>query len=173
MINLFNGPRYNTVFGAYFKIMENCWKYSEKCLEEVPEGYFGFLYSITADNKIYYGKKQFNFSKKTKLSKKVRLASDNKRKRIAHKITESDWKEYYGSCKPLLEWIKENGTDSVQREVIMFCKTKIDLTYYEALLLMSENVLFRDDCWNTCILNKFWKGRVSKLDDVNVEDDGF
>jgi hypothetical protein len=140
--------------------MENCWQYQGKCLEVPPLEYFGFLYKITAGDKYYFGKKQFNFSKKTKLSKKARLNSDNKRKRIEYKVSESDWKDYIGSCKPLLEWIEKNSMDSIKREIISFHKTKIDLTYKEMELLVKERVLFREDCWNSNILNKFFKGRV-------------
>lgn len=143
--------------------MENCWYYKGECMYTPPEGYFGYLYKIEADGKVYFGKKQFFFSKKTKLSNKARLASTNKRKRIEYKVTDSDWIDYYSSCVPLVKWIQENGIDKVKREIISFCPTKIDLTYREMELLVKENVLFRDDCWNNCILNKFYKGRVTKL----------
>lgn len=139
----------------------DCWIYKGNCLYEAPEGYFGFLYKITANNKIYFGKKQLFFTKKVKLSKKARLQSDNKRKRIDHKKSDSDWLDYFGSCKPLLEWINENKEAYITREIISFHNSKIDLTYREVELLIKENVLFRDDCWNSNIMNKFFKGKIA------------
>lgn len=140
-----------------------CWYYKGKCITEAPNDHFGFLYKIIAGGKVYFGKKQLFFSKKVKLSKKARLNSDNKRKRIDHKKTDSDWLDYYGSCKPLLEWIEENGTEGVYREILSFHDTKIDLTYREMELLVKENILFRDDCWNSNILSKFFKGRINPI----------
>src|SRR4051812_26598004 len=80
---------------------EQCWRYRGKCLYEPPEGYFGFIYQITDDvGRIYIGKKFFTHSKTRKLTKKERVGT---RKRIEKVFFDSDWLDYWSSCKPLLE----------------------------------------------------------------------
>ena len=148
--------------------MENCWYYKGQCIQELPEGAFGFLYKIITYNEIglpkyYFGKKQLHFKKKVKLPRKARLNSENKRKRIDYKVSESDWRDYYGSSKELLKWIEENGTQDVYREILSFHNTKIDLTYREMELLVKENVLFREDCYNSNILSKFFRGKITPI----------
>jgi hypothetical protein len=61
-----------------------------------------------------------------------------------------------------LEYIKVNGTQGFKREILILCKTKQDLTYRELEILIKENVLFRDDCWNGNILSRFFKGKITK-----------
>ena len=47
-------------------VEENCWIYKNKCLENPPEGYYGYSYLITdiLNKKIYVGKKAFTHKKK-------------------------------------------------------------------------------------------------------------
>lgn len=142
------------------------WIYKNKKLEEIPEGYVGFVYKII-DNQgsIYFGKKLFTHRKKTKLTKKAKLLPENKGKRIVVSQKDSGWQNYMGSCKPLLEHLKTlkgKEKDKVKREIIMFCQTKQDLAYREMEVLVRENVLFRSDCWNGNILSRFFKGKINE-----------
>lgn len=138
----------------------SCWYYKGKCLNEIPEGYHGYVYKITDDQgRIYYGKKAFTHKKKTKLSKKARVGT---RKRVKVEQVDSKWLSYWGSCKPLLEYIQTNGTQGFRREILTLCKTKQDLTYRELEILVKENVLFREDCWNSNILSRFFKGKINQ-----------
>lgn len=110
------------------------WIYENKEVNEIPEGFFGFVYLIT--NKItgrkYIGKKQFNSYR----SKKVK---DKKRRKKY--VLESDWREYWGSCEELLKDIEELGEDSFKREIVKLCKTKGELTYSEVELQIKADVL--------------------------------
>ena len=119
---------------------ENCWVYQGKCLTEPPEGEFGFVYKITnkTDGRIYVGKKQFTFRKKTKLSKKARVGT---RKRIEVTRTDSGWLKYWGSSRTLLEDIKSLGEENFEREVLCFAKNKTQLSYYEVLQQVLHAVL--------------------------------
>lgn len=136
------------------------WLYKGKILEEPPKGSYGYIYCIRDDKgKIYIGKKAFTHKKKKKLSKKARAGT---RKRVEIVQVDSKWKEYWGSCKPLLQYISKNGTEGFVREIIKFCKNKQDLTYWETAFLFANEVLFRQDCWNSHILSRFWKGKVNK-----------
>lgn len=136
------------------------WFYQGKYLKVPPEGYYGFLYVILADNKLYYGKKAFSHRKKTKLSKKARLGT---RKRISITQKDSGWLSYYGSCKPLLEYLTIKGFDNCERSIVAFCKTKQDLAYHELALLIKNNVLFNKDCWNGNVAGKYFKGKINDI----------
>jgi len=137
----------------------SCWLYKGKCLEVPPRGYYGFTYVITDDTgKKYYGKKAFSHRRKTKLSRKAQKIYG---KRIKIEQVDSKWLNYWGSSKPLLEYIKSKGTKDFKREVIKLCKDKSSLTYWETSLLFEKKVMF-EDSWNGHILSRFFKGRVKK-----------
>ncbi len=155
---------------------DNCWLTPEgKCLEEIPSGFVGFIYKITTDpgtekEKFYIGKKLFEFSKKKKITKKVKKETGT-RKRIERTKIESDWKDYFGSSKKLIEYLETVGYDKCKREVLLYCKTKTDLSYYETFVQMGEGVLFREDSWNDHIGN-YYRGKVTELLDNQIEGDG-
>jgi hypothetical protein len=141
--------------------MESCWIYQGKCLETPPDGYYGFIYMIEDDqNREYYGKKAFIHKKKTKLSKKARAGT---RKRIKVETVDSKWLQYWGSSKPLLEYIKvRGGTEGFKRYILKLCENKQSLTYWETHILFENAVLFKEDCWNGHILSRFYKGKIHK-----------
>lgn len=142
--------------------LENCWIYKKKCLEVPPDNYYGFIYCITDDQgRFYWGKKAFTHRKKSALSKKARAGT---RKRTQVKQVDSGWLSYWGSCKPLLEYIKTcKDTSKFKREIIYLCPDKATLTYYETKVLIDNEVLFRDDCWNGNILGRMFKNKITKL----------
>jgi hypothetical protein len=110
------------------------WLYENKEIEDIPEGYFGFVYLITniKTGRKYIGKKQFNSYRSKKIKGKTR------KKRF---VLESDWKDYWGSCEELKEDIKILGEDSFKREILKLCKTRGDLTYSEVEFQIKKDVL--------------------------------
>lgn len=133
------------------------WKKNNRTFDN-PGNYYGFIYKITDDKgKWYIGKKAFTHRKKKILSKKARKGT---RKRINIEIVDSGWKEYWGSCKPLLQYIEENGTRGFRREIIALCQDKQNLAYWESYYLIKECALFTDNSWNSNILGKFFKGKI-------------
>lgn len=143
--------------------MDNCWLLpSGECCYTPPEGFYGFIYKIQlADGNIYIGKKAFEHSAKKTISKKVRKLTKT-RKRTERVKKDSGWLEYWGSSKPLLEWLEKNPVikDFSKRYILKLCKDKASLAYWEMVTLVQENVLFRDDCWNGNISGKFFKGKI-------------
>jgi len=142
--------------------MEECWYFKNDCLMETPSIGYGFIYLIIDDNgKKYWGKKAFTHRQKRMLSKKAKLLPENKGKRITVSQKDSGWLNYWGSCKPLLSYIKERGgTHGFQRWILKICDDKQSLAYWEMAILVQEEVLFRDDTWNGNILAKFFKGKI-------------
>jgi hypothetical protein len=132
--------------------------------EKIKEECYGFLYKITAfaEGKYtyYWGRKAFTHTKRSKLSKKARVGT---RKRIKVEKIDSKWEVYKGSSKPLLKYLDENPEALLIKEIVLFCKTRSDLTYRETELLIDEDVLFRDDCWNGSVGGKWYRGKINPL----------
>jgi len=129
------------------------WYYKNEPYDEIGE-YVGFVYQITntLNNKKYIGKKNFYFSK----TKQVK----GKKKKIK---VESDWKSYYGSNKELQEDVEKNGEEIFRRDILMLCKSKGEFGYYEAKFQFDNNVLERDDFYNTWIMCRVHKKHLTFL----------
>lgn len=135
------------------------WIYNNKPIEEIPSGYYGFIYLITnlATGKQYIGRKYFTMSKQRQVKGK------KKKSRV-----ESDWKTYWGSCEPLLKDLEALGEDNFKREIIRLCKTRGETNYWEAKLQFHHNVLEEmlpdnTPAWyNANIMMKFTRKNIGK-----------
>lgn len=142
----------------------NNWLYQNKYIEKIedfPENTFGFIYKITnkKTGKFYIGKKQLISQTNVKLGKKELAALPVKRGKKPTKkpvIKESNWKEYWGSNKFLLEDITNLGQDKFQREILIICPNKKLLTYWELAMQCKYDVL-QVDCYNDNLLGKFYR----------------
>lgn len=154
--------------------MNDCWLLKGKCLKKQPQDYYGFVYRITvADSddlpqdmrgRIYIGKKAFTHKKKTRLSRKKRLATG---KRIERTLVDSKWLSYYGSNKQLLEDVKNFGDKYFKREILHLCFNKAQLSYYEIKEQIAHNVLSCNS-YNGWIGCKIFKNRFTQ----NIMSDG-
>lgn len=132
--------------------------YEGKCLEKQPEGCWGFIYLITniTTGKIYVGKKQFTHKKKTRLSKKARKGT---RKRIKIEQVDSQWLNYWSSSKELQEDVLQLGEKAFKREILMLCKNKAELSYYEGFYMYHYKVLFVSS-YNKWIMVRVYKNNL-------------
>ena len=73
------------------------------------------------------------------------------RKRRVRTRVESDWKTYFSSSSQIQKLVEESGEEKFKREILKLCKTKGEMSYYEAKLQFENNVLFRDDYYNEFI----------------------
>lgn len=106
--------------------------------------FVGFVYRITnlEDGKKYIGKKQVS-----RVIKRAPLKG-KKRKRISY--GQSDWEKYCGSSATLKE-DAENDKIDFKREILLFCKSKGELSFCEAQIQIELKVLFREDYYNDLI----------------------
>jgi hypothetical protein len=107
----------------------------------------------------YIGKKIFQNTTSKKLGKKETKALPVKRGRNPSKkkvISESNWREYYGSADEVKEWVKTVPKDRLLRIVMRLCKSSKELTFFETKYLFQYNVLFDDRFVNSNILGKFF-----------------
>ena len=129
------------------------WIYEKEPLTEIPEGIIGFVYLITnqANGMKYIGKKNFYFSK----TKQVK----GKKKRIK---VESDWRDYYGSNKALVEHVSLFGENKFVREIVHLCKTKGEMTYYETKAILADEAVLSDKYYNDWVMCRVRKNHIKK-----------
>lgn len=95
-----------------------------------------FVYQIynKATHKLYIGKKRFVFT---------RSVRRKGRKNCIRRVKTSDWENYYGSCKELLNDIEKYGADKCSRLILKLCKTPAEASYYELKKQLEFDVLLR------------------------------
>ena len=148
------------------------WTYKSRLVTEIsdmPEGTYGFIYETThrPTGQKYLGKKVLYFERNKRLGKRALEALKEERKakgiggRVPLKqkvITESDWKDYYGSHKEILRLVKEGSPMDFERKILHYVQNKKQLTYFECKYLFINEVLEnRDKYINDNILGKFYR----------------
>tara|TARA_Y100000385_G_C12868867_1_gene540574 strand:+ start:272 stop:706 length:435 start_codon:yes stop_codon:yes gene_type:complete len=117
----------------------------------------GFVYCITnrATARQYIGKKFF-WSKKTLQKTKTR-----KRRKITY--VESNWKDYFGSNKHLMEEVSTQGPEMYHREILHLCKTKGECAYMETKEQFDREVLLSDKYYNGIINCRIGSNSVKNM----------
>jgi hypothetical protein len=113
---------------------------------------FGFVYLIqnNLNGKKYIGRK-YLWQFRTPKGKKRKVKS------------ESNWKEYYGSCPELKEDIDKLGRENFSRTIISLHKTKGKTNFEETRRLFLNNVLTESldtggpAFYNSNILNRYFR----------------
>jgi hypothetical protein len=132
------------------------WYYKNEPFDTTPEEYQGFVYILTEldTNKKYIGKKNF-------WRPKI-LPKNSKRTRRIKTRVESDWRKYYGSSKKFQLLLEQKGPSNYKREILRLCKTKGEMSYYEAKLQFANDVLLTDEYFNEFIGCKIHSNHVRK-----------
>ena len=116
------------------------------------QDYFGFVYLIQNNltGKKYIGRK-YLWQFRTPKGKKRKVKS------------ESDWKNYYGSCPELKEDIDKLGRENFSRTILSLHKTKGKTNFEETRQLFLNNVLTESldsggpSFYNSNILNRYFR----------------
>jgi hypothetical protein len=131
----------------------NPWLYNEKPFTSADIGeYFGFVYLITnkLNQRKYIGRK-YLWQFRTPKGKKRKVKS------------ESDWKNYYGSCPELKEDIIKFGRENFSRTILSLHKTKGKTNFGETSQLFKNDVLTESldtgepAFYNSNILGRFYR----------------
>ncbi len=132
------------------------WYYNNESFDTTPEEFQGFVYLITEidTNKKYIGKKNFWKPKTLPITKK--------RKRRVRTRVESDWRSYAGSSEKVTTLIESRGLDKFKKEILYLCKTKGEMSYYEAKLQFQYDVLLSDEYFNEFIGCKIHSRHIKK-----------
>ncbi len=140
-------------------------------IKDMPEGTYGFIYEVIykPTDVRYIGKKVLYFERNKRLGKKALAALREERSKqglrgrvpIKQKvITESDWKDYFGSQKEIVTLSKEdNAGENWEKRILEFVPNKKLLTYYETKHLFKNDVLENQysSHINDNILGKFFR----------------
>lgn len=140
---------------------DNPWIYNDEPFtsEHIGE-YVGFVYLLTDPNgKKYVGKKLFVSKRK--------LPPLKGQTRRRTKISESDWKTYYGSSEEVQTLVESNV--QFKREILHLCKKKGELSYLEAKEQFDRKVLLTDEYYNGIINCKIHASHVKDLIDGNED----
>ncbi len=132
---------------------ENPWIYNGNPFTSADiEDHYGFVYLI--ENKLngrkYIGRK-YLWQFRTPKGKKRKVKS------------ESNWKEYYGSCPELKEDIDKLGRENFSRTILSLHKTKGKTNFEETRRLFLNNVLTESldsgtpAYYNSNILNRYFR----------------
>jgi len=132
------------------------WYYEGNIYDETPDEFQGFVYIITEldTGKKYLGKKNF-------WRPKV-LPKNSKRNRRVRTRVESDWRTYYGSNTNLQTLIESKGPTNYRRDIIRLCRTKGEMSYYEAKGQFDNGVLLSDEWYNEFIGCKIHSRHLKK-----------
>ena len=131
------------------------WTYQGRLITDIsdmPKDTYGFIYEVRykpTDTR-YIGKKVLFFERNKRLGKKALEALREERRtkgiggRVPLKqkvITESDWKDYFGSQKEIVALAKKDQSgENWEKKILDFVPNKKLLTYYETKHLFINNV---------------------------------
>jgi len=117
------------------------WFHNNEPIDEIDPSFVGFTYCITnlLDSRKYYGKKKSTFKKTSVKTVKVK-STGLKKKKKTRTLVDSDWRDYYGSSEELKADVEKLGKENFKREILRFCSSLSELTYFEA------KIQFETDC---------------------------
>ena len=123
------------------------WIYQNTPVETLPEDCVGFVYLITNNlsGKKYIGKKLAKFAKTS--YKTVKLKNGTKKKQKIRSKVDSDWLTYWSSSEDLKADVAALGEDKFSREILRYCNSKNELSYYEAKYQFEYDVLLDENKW--------------------------
>jgi hypothetical protein len=115
------------------------WTYNDRPVEaEDYEGMVAFVYLITntATGRQYIGKKRLATVRRTKVKGKTK-------RKVVRK--QSDWIDYWGSNKPLLEELAASDKANYTRKILRWCRTLSEASYYETREILCRDALLKPD----------------------------
>jgi hypothetical protein len=124
------------------------WTYENTVIEILPEECVGFVYLITntISGRMYIGKKLAKFAKTS--YKVVKLKNGTKKKKKIRSKIDSDWRDYYGSNLELNVDVAKLGKENFTREILYYCTSKAQCSYFEAREQFTRKVLESKDYYN-------------------------
>ena len=137
---------------------QNPWRYLESPFGGGDVGdFYGFVYNITnlQNQRQYIGRKYFWQKRKPRCKDKT-----VKRRRVT---SESNWRNYYGSCPELKDDVKKYGKESFRRTILSLHTTVGKTNYEETRQLFLNNVLIESltdgtpAFYNSNILGRYYR----------------
>jgi hypothetical protein len=144
----------------------NPWRYNGSVFSgDLIGDFYGFVYNITnvQNGRQYIGRKYFWQKRKPRSGPK-----NGKRRRVT---SESNWRNYYGSCPELKQDVEKYGRDSFRRTILSLHKTPGKVNYEETRQLFLNNVLTESLTdgtplfYNSNVLGRYYRKDYFECDD--------
>lgn len=131
-------------------------------INQFPKNAIGFIYLIRnlTNGRYYYGRKTCISNSKKRLTLAEKKLPENQRKTFKIIEKENSWKSYTGSNKLLNEHVKAGHI--IEKEIIQFCFSKAELTFYETRAIVCSECMLTDSCYNDWISAKVYKRNLIK-----------
>jgi hypothetical protein len=155
-----------------YPIYPNPWTYCGRVFDGSLIGdNYGFVYLITCKvtKRKYIGRKYFWQKRKPRSTGQTK-----KRRRVT---SESNWRDYYGSCPELKDDVKKYGRESFTREILSLHKTIGKCNFEETRQLFLNNVLTESltdgtpAYYNSNILGRYYRKDYFESPTENCEVD--
>ena len=139
------------------------WLHNKEVVTTPPDDAFGFVYLITnkISNRKYIGRKYLHSTRRKALTAKQKREGKKRRIRVT---TESNWRSYTGSSKPLLADIKKLGKDNFHFEILIYGNSKGQVNYLEMKFQFMNDVTLDPLYYNDTI----GSGKFATLKDSDL-----
>jgi hypothetical protein len=149
------------------------WIFADKLVtdDDIPSYGHGFIYRIVhiPTGRFYIGKKSLTSTRTKKLGKRElqQIKEDRKANGISGRTpikkvvkSVSDWQNYYSSNIWIKDEVKGGKAEEFHREILQFCHSKKNLSYWEMWWQFHYDVLRNEASINDNIGGRFYRKDV-------------
>lgn len=149
------------------------WIFADKLVtvDDIPENAHGFIYRIVhiPTNRFYIGKKSLTSSRTKKIGKRelVKIKEERKANGISGRLpskrvvkSDSDWMDYFSSNEWIKGEVKAGKRDEFSREILQFCHSKKNLSYWETWWQFHYDVLNNENSLNDNVGGRYYRKDV-------------
>jgi hypothetical protein len=149
------------------------WIFADKLVtvDDIPENAHGFIYRIVhiPTGRFYIGKKSLTSSRTKKIGKRelVKIKEERKANGISGRLpskrvvkSDSDWMDYFSSNDWIKGEVKAGKSEEFTREILQFCHSKKNLSYWETWWQFHYDVLNNENSLNDNIGGRYYRKDV-------------
>ena len=149
------------------------WIFADKLVtvDDIPENAHGFIYRIVhiPTGRFYIGKKSLTSSRTKKIGKRelVKIKEERKANGISGRLpskrvvkSDSDWMDYFSSNEWIKGEVKAGKSEEFSREILQFCHSKKNLSYWETWWQFHYDVLNNENSLNDNVGGRYYRKDV-------------
>jgi hypothetical protein len=149
------------------------WIFADKLVtvDDIPENAHGFIYRIVhiPTGRFYIGKKSLTSSRTKKIGKRelVKIKEERKANGISGRLpskrvvkSDSDWVDYFSSNDWIKGEVKAGKSEEFSREILQFCHSKKNLSYWETWWQFHYDVLNNENSLNDNVGGRYYRKDV-------------
>jgi hypothetical protein len=149
------------------------WIFADKLVtvDDIPENVHGFIYRIVhiPTGRFYIGKKSLTSYRTKKIGKRelVKIKEERKANGIFGRLpskrvvkSDSDWMDYFSSNDWIRSEVKAGKSEEFSREILQFCHSKKNLSYWETWWQFHYDVLNNENSLNDNVGGRYYRKDV-------------